>query len=452
MDHNNHTAAAENTRKAAEEIPDGASSGSRGISAHEPYPMTIIESGDGSRITDIDDNVYIDCHCGYSSVILGHTPRRQVTAVKRQVENGPYFGTAHELEYQTAKRVHTLFPGERMTNFFSTGTEAVDSALRLARSYTGGEKILKFEGMYHGHTNDVLVSVDPPASVLGTKKSPVKIPKVTGIPSDAYEHTEVLPWNDAALLEEKMREEGDQIAAVITEAVLSNGGLAWPTEDFVQELDRIAGMNDVLLVLDEVVTGFRMGLRGAQGYFDIDPDLTIFGKALANGYPVSAVTGKSEIMNFISGSPDTASTLGTFSGNPLVLSAAKESLGLLSELGERGYDEFRERGDELVAAIREIFDDSPHHGHVTDFAGFFYVYFTNSETDTLNDWRDIEEVVVFDRHHDLWKELRDEGVLIPPQFGRLNLTHAHTDADIEIIREAVKSALERIETGDVDVR
>lgn len=407
----------------------------------------MIEYGDGSRVVDVDGNEYVDCHCGYSSVIIGHAPDDQVDAVGKQVHRGPYFGTPHELEYETSMRLQALFPGDRMTNFSSTGTEAIDTALRLARSYTGADKILKFEGMYHGHTNDMLVSVDPPRSVLGTRKSPTKIPKVTGIPTEAYENTEVLPWNDASLLSEKIRKEGDDIAAVITEGVLSNGGLTWPTEEFLEELRVVSAHDDILLILDEVVTGFRMGLRGAQGYFDLDPDLSIFGKALANGYPVSAIVGKPKVMRTIKGSPDTASTLGTFSGNPLVLSAATAALDQLTEIGERGYEKFHDRGNSLVAALRDIFDDSRHNSHVTDFAGFFYVHFLQQEPDHFRDWRDVEGAVAFDRHFDLWKELRREGVLIPPKFGRINLTHSHTAEDIETISEAVKVALERI-AGD----
>ena len=267
--------------------------------------MIYMDHADGATLTDVDGNSYIDFHCGVSSIISGHGPTEQVEAIKRQLEKGSYFATTYELEYDNAKLVNDLVPASDRTKFISTCTEAVMTAMRLARACTGKEKILKFEGMYHGHTDYTLVNVHPDVGSLGTTHNPTKIPESTGVPQKTMDTVEAIPCNDTALLEEKLDRQGDEIAAVITEAVMSNSGLLWPTEEYLDDLRRLTREHDVLFILDEVVTGFRMGLHGAQAYFDIEPDLAVYGKALANGYPYAALTGRAEVMDFIKSAPDT---------------------------------------------------------------------------------------------------------------------------------------------------
>lgn len=425
---------------ASTEIPEAASSNYRGTGAYAPYPMIYMERAEGANITDVDGNQYIDFHCGVSSIITGHRPERQITSVEEQLNRGPYFATSYETEYETAKALNQLLPASDRTKFISTGTEAIMTAVRLARAYTGKEKILKFEGMYHGHSDNMLVNVHPHASNLGERRNPNKIPDSTGVPRTNMRAVESIPWNDITLLREKLEREGSEIAAVVTEAVASNSGLLWPQEDYLHELECLSNEHDVLFILDEVVTGFRMGLRGAQEYFDLEPDLAVYGKALANGFPCAALTGKAGIMDFINAEPDGGTFMGTFSGNPLVVAAAKANLEILQDIGTRGYDEFQKQGDRLTAGLDEILTDAGLNVYIPDFAGFFCIHFHDGETNPEN-WSEYRDLT--DRTDErLFKQfaagLIHEGIFIPPQQGRINLMHAHEDHHVTAMLEATK--------------
>ena len=440
----NRTRSNELQERSLAEIPEGASSNVRGRCAFEPYTeMPFMARGEGAILTDVDGNEYVDLHCGVSSIIQGHCPDAQVAAVREQVGKGPYFATPHEHEHEAARLMNELLPASDRTKFISTGTEAVMSAISLARAYTGKETILKFEGMYHGHADPMLWNVHPAVGDLGTRRRPTKVPAGTGVAATAADEVEVLPWNDADLLAETLERRGDEIAAVITEGVLSNSGLLYPHDGYLAALRRLTDEHDVLLILDEVITGFRVDLRGIQGLYDLEPDLAVYGKALANGYPCAAVSGRAEVMDFIGGGPDRADFMGTFSGNPLVVAAAKANLEALGEIGEAGYERFQARGQRLVEGLREIATDAGHDVFVPDFAGFSHVYFVEGETEpeAWTDWRDIA------RHDDATKWGRfaaamiDRGVYVVPRpFGRFNLSHAHTDEHVDVALEAAKGA------------
>jgi glutamate-1-semialdehyde 2,1-aminomutase len=321
------------------------------------------------------------------------------------------------------------------------------SAISLARAYTGKDKILKFEGMYHGHTDYMLMNVHPNTDDLGTRHKAEAIPAAAGIPGGTRESIGTLPWNDIELVEETLKREGDEIAAVITEGFLSNSGLIHPNEGYIQELRQLTREHDVLLILDEVVTGFRVGLTGAEGYFDIEPDLSVWGKAMANGYPCAAVTGRAEVMDFIGGGSDSGDFMGTFSGNPVAVAAAQANLERLRDIGEDGYDEFHERGQRLADGIEAIASDAGHDVWVPDFVGFTHVYFHDGHTDpeTWEDWRDVDRHEHFEKWCQFAKAMIDEGVyMVPRNHGRLNLTHVHTDEQIDQALEAAKTAVERV--------
>lgn len=432
--------------KAVQEIPEGSSSNYRGKSAYAPYPMIYMDDADGAQLTDVDGNTYVDFHCGVSSIINGHGPERQKEAVKEQIDRGPYFATTYEREHEAAKLVNELVPGSDLTKFISTGTEAIMSAFRLARAYTGKDKILKFEGMYHGHTDDALVNVHPDPESLGTGQDPTKIPETTGIPQQALETVEAVPWNDTALLEQKLEREGDEIAAVVTEAVMSNSGLLWPHDGYLEDVRRLTREHDMLLILDEVVTGFRMGLHGAQGYFDVEPDLSVFGKAMANGYPCAALTGREEVMRFLEAGSDKATFMGTFSGNPLAVTAAHANLELLKDVGESGYDDLHEKGTRLTEGLCSILTDAGHDVFIPEFAGFFYIHFTDGETDPSqwSNWRDIAPHTDDETYEQFASAMIGEGIFLPPKNGRINLMHAHMDAHIEEALEAAKEAIAQV--------
>jgi glutamate-1-semialdehyde 2,1-aminomutase len=432
--------------RAAEEIPEAASSNYRGASAYAPYPMVYMAEGDGARLTDVDGNEYIDFHGGVSAIILGHSPQNLVDTVSEQVRRGSYFATSTETEYEAARSLNEVLPYSDRTKFISTGTEAIMTALRLARAYTGKEKVLKFEGMYHGHGDDVLVNVHPGAADLGSRRNPTKIPESAGVPPRKMDVVETVPWNDAGLLAERLARAGDEIAAVVTEAVMSNSGLVWPEPGYLDEVRRLTREHDVLLVLDEVVTGFRMGLTGAQGYFDLEPDLAVYGKALANGHPSAALTGRAEVMDYIRAGSDGATFMGTFSGNPVAVAAAKATLEELREIGRAGYEELSAKGDRLVTGFREILTDAGHDVFVPDHAGFTYVHFTDGETDpeSWTDWRDVDAHTLPEAYPAFAAEMMGEGIFMPPKVGRINLMHAHTDEHVDAALEAAAVAAERI--------
>ncbi|WP_436933870.1 aspartate aminotransferase family protein [Halovenus marina] len=431
---------------AIEEIPEAASSNYRGKTSYAPYPMIYMEEGEGVTITDVDGNEYIDFHCGVSSIINGHNPEQQLSVVREQLDRGAYFATTYELEAETASLVNDLVPGSDRTKFISTGTEAVMTAMRLARAYTGKDKILKFEGMYHGHTDYALMNYHPPTEALGTRRNPNTIPDANGIPRKTLETVESIPWNDIDLLEEKLDREGDEIAAVITEATLSNSGLLWPEDDYLDRLRELTREHDVLFILDEVVTGFRIALGGAQEYFDIEPDLAIYGKSLANGYPCAAVTGREEVMEFIGTGSDEATFMGTFSGHPMAVAATKGNLELLADRDDDAYERLRARGETLVSGLRDILADAGYNALVPDFAGFTYVHFCDEDSnpEEWTEWRDVDGNIDIEMYERFASEVIGEGVFFPPKFGRINLTHEHTDEHIEAALEASKTAAQRL--------
>ena len=433
--------------RALEEIPEATSSNYRGSESYSPYPLIYIDRGDGARVTDVDGNEYLDFHGGVSSTILGHNVPEQTEAVKAQLERGSYFATAHETEYEAARLVNELVPASDMTKFLSTGTEAVTSAIRLARAYTGKEKVLKFEGMYHGHTDYMMVNVHPHTADLNGRHAPTKVPEAPGVTEAAMGTVETVPWNDPTLLEERLERHGDEIAAVITEAVMGNSGLIRPNEGYLEEIRRLTEAHDVVFILDEVITGFRMGLKGAQGYFDIQPDLAIYGKALANGYPCAAITGKREIMETIGSAPEKAKVSGTFSGNPVATAATKANLEILTEIGEGGYEEFYDTGKRLTEGLRAVFEDAGEDVFIPEFAGFFYVHFTDgdAEPERWSEWRDLSGATDTERYKSFAAEMVGRGIFLPPKHGRINLMHAHTDEHVEAFLDAAVDAVEQLD-------
>jgi glutamate-1-semialdehyde 2,1-aminomutase len=433
-------------QRALTELPEGTSTNARGESAYDPYPMIFLDEGEGATVTDVDGNEYIDYLCGFSAIIAGHGVDGQTEAVQRQLEKGTLFGTASELEYETAELVNDLVPGSDLTKFTCSGTEGIMSAMRLARAYTGKEKILKFEGMYHGHNDYVMVNHQANADDLGTRRNPTKIPLAPGVPRKTMETVEAIPWNDADLLAEVLERHGDEIAAVATEAVMSNGGLLRPEPGFLDEVRSLTREHGCLFILDEVVTGFRMGLHGAQGRFDIEPDLAVFGKAIANGYPTAALTGREEVMRFLMEQPGKAPFYGTYTGNPISLAGTKANLEHLQAIGESGYETFHERGQRLVEGLREIARDAGHDVFIPDFAGYFFMHFTDGETDpaTWTDWRDVDRHAHVDKYKTFARAMIGEGVFFIPKFGRINMTHAHTDEHVDRTLEAAKTAIQAV--------
>ena len=278
-------------------LPAGASSNVR-IHAHEPFPV-IFERGKGSRVWDVDGNEYVDYLLAYGPLILGHCHPTVVSAIREQIQKGTMFGTTTELEVEVAKKITSMVPGAEMVSFSNTGTEATMEAVRIARAFTGRDKILKFEGHYHGHHDYVLFSVESPSTVAGLESAPAKLAFYPGIPEDIAHTVIVAPWNNLAALERTLKKYANDIAAVIMEPVVGSAGVIPPADGYLKGVRELTQKLDVLLIFDEILTGFRIAKGGAQEYYGVTADLACFAKALGNGVPIAAVTGRKDVMGMI---------------------------------------------------------------------------------------------------------------------------------------------------------
>ena len=425
--------------KAVELIPGGASSNLRGYPAYSPHPI-FIDRGRGSKVYDVDGNEYIDYLCAFGAVILGHCHPKVTEAVKQQLEKGTMFGTAHELEIKVAEKIKKMVPSVEMVRFACSGTEATMTALRIARGYTGKDKIIKFEGHYHGHHDYVLISYQPALSDCGSRISPNKIPMSPGIPEAILQTIIVLPWNDLEVVEKVVKRRGDEIAGIITEPMMGNGGMIFPEEGYLKGLREICDENDMVLIFDEVWSGFRIARGGAAEYFGVEPDLHTFAKAMANGYPIAAVGGKREIMESVG--PGKIFHGGTYTANPLCLAAAYATLNELDRDGV--YEEFYRLGNKLIEGLREAAERAGHDVYIPGFAGFYNLFFTDKKE--FKDWRDIEGSVDRAKYEKWVWEMYKRGIYhsTPDTFERVNLTMAHTEEDIEKTIQAAEEAFKAI--------
>jgi len=278
--------------RASRVVPGGIHSNIRYM---QPFPY-IFERGRGARLFDVDGEEYIDCVVNYGALILGHGDRRVTEAAKQQLDSGLTCGVESELSIKLAERLNSIIPCAEMVKFSLSGTEAVAHALNIVRGYTGKDKIIKIEGGYNGWSDTVIVSVHPDPSKAGPASAPNKIYETRGVPQNAKENTIIIPFNDEDVAEKTIRDNRDKVAALIVEPVVFNSGAIMPKEGYLQHLREVTEKNDVLLIFDEVITGFRLAPGGGQEYFDVTPDLATFAKAMANGFPISAVAGRRDIM------------------------------------------------------------------------------------------------------------------------------------------------------------
>ena len=307
-------------------IPGGVTSISR--AGGLPHPV-YFERGEGPYLWDVDGNRYVDFVLGYGPLIFGHAPELIAQAVTRQVARGTMFGAQHRLEVEAAERIASVVPGAEQVILSGSGTEAAMIALRVARAVTGRPLILKFEGHYHGWSDSAFVSVAYRGASAGTAERPTSVSGTAGLPEGATAGVLVAPWNDVATLRALFAEHGKRIAAVIAEPLMVNGGVIPPVPGFLEELRRIASEHGSLLIFDEIITGFRLALGGAQEHYGVRADLAVFAKAIAGGVAMSAVTGPRAILEAVGeGRP---AHHGTFNGNPLACAAAIATIGYLAE-------------------------------------------------------------------------------------------------------------------------
>ncbi len=409
--------------KACQLIPGGVNSPARAFGGVGGQPI-FIARGEGAYLLDVDGNRYLD-YCGsWGPLILGHAHPRVVAAVTQAMANGATFGAPTEIETQLAELITQLMPSIEMVRMVSSGTEAAMSAIRLARGYTGRDVIVKFAGCYHGHVDSLLVSAGSSATTLGVPTSP-------GVPKGCTQDTLVLRYNDVAGLEDAFKAKGDKIAGVILEPVVGNMGLVTPTKDFLSALRHLTQKHGALLIYDEVMTGFRLALGGAQQLQIVKPDLTVLGKIVGGGLPVGAYGGRGDIMKKIMPAGPVFQA-GTLSGNPLAMAAG---LATLEELRDRPpYAHLEKLGAMLEAGLSEIAKPAR-----VQRVGSMWTLFFNADPVVDYDSAKKSDAAKFGRF--FWA-MMDRGFYLPcSQFEAAFLMAVHTE---EHVRQTIAAANEAL--------
>ncbi len=402
-------------------MPGGVNSPVRAFKSVNMDPI-FMESGKGAIIKDIDGNEYIDYVLSWGPLILGHTDPDVVSAIQRVAETGTSFGTPTLVENQLADLVIERVPSIEMIRMVSSGTEATMSALRLARGYTHRNKILKFEGCYHGHADSLLIKAGSGVATLGLPDSP-------GVPESIAANTITVAYNDLDSVKAAFDEFGNDLAGVIVEPVAGNMGVVPPEPGFLEALRELTTANGTLLIFDEVMTGFRVGYNCAQGHFGVTPDLTCLGKVIGGGLPVGAYGGKREIMEHMAPA-GTVYQAGTLSGNPMAMTAGIETL---KKLTPESYERFVKLGDLLEDGFREaaLANNIP---HTVNRAGSMIGFFFTNERVNNYDQAKTSDLQLFAEYYRLMAE---EGIFLPPsQFEGMFLSTAHTEEHIATTVEA----------------
>jgi glutamate-1-semialdehyde 2,1-aminomutase len=423
-------------KRARKSLVGGVSSPFR---AKAPVPLYLRDAR-GSRMWDVDGNEYIDYTLAWGPLILGHRHPAITAAVVEQAEKPHIYGAQHELEFEVAERIQSLVPCAQRVAFTSSGSEAVQIVLRLARAFTGREKIVKFEGHYHGWMDSVLLSYKPSKEQLARARELQAIPGSAGQVGNAAENVLVLPWNDLDSARRLFAGRGREIAAVITEPVLCNSGCLLPEEGYLAELASIAGSSGALLIFDEVITGFRLAPGGAQSHYAVTPDLATLGKAIGAGLPLSAIVGRAEIMDLIA--DGSVGFGGTFNGNPISLAAALAALDELSRENGEALRRANRTGEAIMEGLR---DSARRRGvplAVTGFGAAFAVHFTSRK-----ELRDYRHTLDDDKHllRAFLMDSLNEGIAVLPD-GRLYVSAVHSDQDIEQTAAAFDRVLARLAT------
>jgi len=400
-------------------------------SASKPLPL-FFRAASGSRLTDVDGNSFIDYTLAWGPLILGHSHPEVVNAVAGQLAQFQLLGAQHDLEVRVARKLCEVIPCAERVAFSSTGSEAVQLAFRLAREFTGRRRILKFEGHYHGWPDGVLVSYRP-ALAPDSNYDP-QLGSGGQTPS-VVDDVVVLPWNDLDRVRELLKRHPDQIAAIILEPVLCNSSCLMPAPGYLQTLRDVCNQFGVLLIFDEVITGFRVALGGAQELFGVVPDLATFGKAVAGGFPLSLVGGKSEIMDLISARRVVHA--GTFNGNPIVLAAAEATVDALSRDHGAALNRIRRHGDLLMSGIRRRAQDTQIPLLVNGVGAAFHLSFTTRME--MRSYRDTLDCDIPKRDAFL-QAMLERGIYLLSD-GRWYISAAHDETDIQHTLAAVDECL-----------
>ena len=398
-------------------IPGGVNSPVRAFRnvGGEPF---FVRRAKGSRLEDLDGKSYIDYIGTWGPAILGHAPMSVINAVHEAAKNGLSFGIPNVLEVEMAKMVTSWVPSVEKVRMTNSGTEATMSAIRLARGYTRRDKIIKFDGCYHGHSDSLLVAAGSGALTQGE-------PDSAGVPKSFAAETIVLPFNDRAALEAAFAACGDQIAALILEPYPANAGLILPQPGFLHFIREITAKYGTVLIFDEVMTGFRLGKAGVQGLENITPDLSCFGKVIGGGLPVGAFGGRAEIMDWLAPLGPVYQA-GTLSGNPLAMVAGLTQLHELDKAG--AYEKLDQIGAQLEAGVRNIFTEKGIPHRFNRVGSMFCLFFTDEEIINLDSVK-TQDLEMFRK---LFWSMIDKGIYIAPspyETGFLSLAHTHEDID-----------------------
>jgi glutamate-1-semialdehyde 2,1-aminomutase len=408
-------------------IPGGVNSPVRAFRAVGRAPLFIREAA-GARITDADGNSYIDYVGSWGPMILGHAHPAVIEAIRVAATRGTSYGAPTELEIELAGDISAAFPSIERVRLTSSGTEAAMSAIRLARGFTGRDRIVKFEGCYHGHSDSLLVKAGSGLATFGT-------PDSAGVPSDFARNTIVVPYNDSSALNRTFEEQGSDIACVIIEPVAGNMGCVPPAHGYLEAVREITAGHGALLIFDEVITGFRIAYGGAQQLYGVKPDLTCLGKIIGGGLPVGAFGGRADVMDRIAPLGPVYQA-GTLSGNPLAVTAGLAMLKLLREANP--YEELERRGAKLERGFRDAASEAGVASTVNRVGSMLTGFFTDSP---VTDWTSAKPSDT-DRYGHFFRLMLERGVyLAPSQFECAFVSLAHTNEMIDRTIDAVRLAM-----------
>ncbi len=413
------------------------------VYAHDPFPI-LFRKGLGSRVWDVDDNEYVDLLSSYGSVVLGHSNPAVLAAISEQIRNGTMLGTTTELEVEVAKKIESAVPCAELVSFANTGTEATMEAIRIARAFTGRDKILKFEGHYHGHHDYVLFSVESPSVVAGLEQAPSKLPYYPGIPDGISRTVVVAPWNDPASLERVLKRNANDLAAIICEPVMGSAGIIPPKDDYLKSVRELADKYDVLLIFDEVLTGFRIAPGGAQEFYGVKPDIACYAKALGGGTPIAAVAGRRDVMGMIG--PGKIGYGGTYNGNSMCLAAANATLDELLRDDGAAFKQMHLIGAEIVEGLRDLMLRYGQTGIVQGVGPMFQLYFTEAKK-ILNYRHTLQSD--FEKFRDFRNLMLHRGVYLHPDgTERMMTTAVHDEADVERVLAAAEDSFRELQKAE----
>ncbi|HON80126.1 MAG TPA: glutamate-1-semialdehyde 2,1-aminomutase [Spirochaetota bacterium] len=418
-------------KQACRLMPGGVNSPVRAFKSVGGYPL-FMKSGSGSGMTDEDGNTYIDYCMSWGPLILGHADPDVVSAIMEAAKHGTSFGTPNRYEVEIAEMVIDRFTSIDKIRFVNSGTEATMSAIRLARGFTGRDKIIKFDGCYHGHADHLLVAGGSGLATFGT-------PDSDGVSPDVAKNTLVVPFNDLELLEGVMKKNRDSVAAVIMEPVPCNFGLILPDKGFLEGVRKLCDRYDVLLIFDEVINGFRLAPGGAQEYYGVKADLTTLGKIIGGGLPVGAYGGTAEIMSKVA--PDgPVYQAGTLSGNPLAMTAGIATLKKLEKLD--GYSLLAAKGKEFRTLMEPVLGKYAGQVLLVQLGSIFSLYFTDRKSIRTVDQVKQCDMEMFARYH---RGMLERGIYLSPSGFEVGfLSTAHTGGDIEKTVGAIAETLKQI--------